>query len=146
MRSPINFLNAETMTPLSSSCANYVSSIRCPHPRTKSRSSFSLTASATQSSLHTVLLLGDFYKKSQSRILSDFRAWGNGHWALGNGHWAMGNGQWALGNGHWALGIGHWALGIKDARFLIRVVYLIGFFLCPMLYAQCPMPNAPFPN
>ncbi|WP_186227726.1 hypothetical protein [[Scytonema hofmanni] UTEX B 1581] len=49
-------------------------------------------------------------------------------------------------------------MGIKDARFLIRVLYLIAsslsmpyalcpmpYALCPMPYALCPMPYAPCP-
>jgi hypothetical protein len=51
----------------------------------------------------------------------------------------MGNGQWAMGNGQWAMGNGHRATGIKDAQFLMRVLYLIAFFPCPMPHAQCPM-------
>lgn len=63
-------LNAQTVTPLSSSSANHVSAVWCPHPGAKTRGSFSLTASAAQCSFHTVLLLGDFYKNSQSLIVS----------------------------------------------------------------------------
>jgi hypothetical protein len=35
----------------------------------------------------------------------------------------MGNGQWAMGNGQWAMGNGQWAMGIKDAQFLMRVLF-----------------------
>jgi len=66
-------LNAQTMTTLSSPSADHVSAIWCPHSGTKSRGSFSLTASAAQGSLHTFLLLDDFYKKSQSAILPLYR-------------------------------------------------------------------------
>jgi hypothetical protein len=58
------------MTPSFSSGVDHVSSVWCPHSGAKSRGSFSLTAGAAQGALHTVLLLGDFYKKSQSVILS----------------------------------------------------------------------------
>jgi hypothetical protein len=61
------------MPSLSSSSANHVSAVWCPHSGAKSRCSFSLTASAAQGSLHTVLLLGDFHKKSQSDILPLYR-------------------------------------------------------------------------
>ncbi len=60
---------------------------------------------------------------------------------MGIGHWALGIGHWALGIGHWALGIGHWALGIKEARFLMRVLYLIAFFPCPMPHYLLPIPT-----
>ncbi len=40
----------------------------------------------------------------------------------------MGNGQWAMENKEAA---------VSDARSI-----LIGFFLCPMPNAQCPLPNS----
>ncbi len=43
-----------------------------------------------------------------------------------------------MGIGHWAMGIGQCPMGIKDARFLIRVLYLIALFPCPMPHALCP--------
>jgi hypothetical protein len=63
-------LNSQTVTALFSSGANHVSAVWRPHPGAKTRGSFSLTASSAQCSFHTVLLLGDFYKNSQSLILS----------------------------------------------------------------------------
>jgi hypothetical protein len=66
-------LNAQTMTTFSSSGANHVSTVWCPHSGTKTRGSFSLTTSAAQCPLHSVLLLDDFYKKSESLILPLFR-------------------------------------------------------------------------
>jgi hypothetical protein len=58
------------MTTSFSPGSDHVSSGWCLHSGTKTRSSFSLTASAAQGSLHTLLLLGDFYKKLQSAIVS----------------------------------------------------------------------------
>jgi hypothetical protein len=63
-------LNAQTITSLFSPSPDHVSTIWCPHSGAKPRGSFSLAASAAQRSLHTLVLLGDFYKKSQSNILS----------------------------------------------------------------------------
>jgi hypothetical protein len=65
-----SFLNTQTMASFFSPSADHVSAVWCPHSGAKTRGSFSLTASAAQGSLHTSLLLGDFYKNSQSDIVS----------------------------------------------------------------------------
>jgi hypothetical protein len=58
------------MTSPFSSSPDHISSGWCLHPSPKTRSSFSFTASAAQGSLHSLLLLGDFYKKLQSLSIS----------------------------------------------------------------------------
>lgn len=75
------------MTAFLSSGANDISAIWCPHSGAKPRSPFPLTVSTAQRSLHTVLLLGDAYKKSQSLILSllQIKVRDSGKWLRVNG-------------------------------------------------------------
>jgi hypothetical protein len=66
-------LHAQPVPSFSSSGANHISTVWCPHSCPKSRGSFSLAASASQCPLHIFLLLPDFHKKSQSLILPLYR-------------------------------------------------------------------------
>ncbi|EKF01167.1 hypothetical protein FDUTEX481_08204 [Tolypothrix sp. PCC 7601] len=47
-----------------------------------------------------------------------------------------------LGIGDWGLGTGDWGLGTGEQRGQGRNI--ITNYLCPMPYAQSPLPNAPF--
>ncbi len=128
------------MTPLSSSGANHVSSVWCPHSSAKSRSSFSLAASASQGALHSLLLLGDFYKNSQSVILSLYfpknrysgkKIWGRGDEAGGQGAGSRGEKR-------------RWGDG-EMGRIYFKFSFPLPPAPCPLPPAPCPLPPAPCP-